>query len=665
MTQPLAENGTWARIKAAAPAAAIVLLLAWWAQSSGILQQSLDVLGKRAGFQIPESIFPVNAGEPLIWTLLAGLVNTVRVALMASVLSVIVGLFLAILRLASFPGFRLVAGLIIEPIRNTPIVLQLFLWYGLLINNLPATRNAIEILPSVYLSNRGLFLPTISDGALSLPELSGFNFRGGMHVSPELTALLFGLTLFHASYLAEIFRAGIMSVPKGQSDAAQALGLSFVQRMRLVILPQALGFIVPPATNQFLALVKNSSLAVAIGFPDLVGVVNTLINHSGNAVLGTVIVVAIFLALNFALSGGLALYHHSRVKRGRPTLSVKLPSPTKTEWREWVSTRTRSAMTLALAVIALVVLYDLIRWGLIDAVWSGPASACHEAAGACWAVITEKYRLMLLGPYPVGEGWRPVAATLLLVLGLIATAMLVRRAPIEAAVTALATVAVWYWLMGGGFGLATVALTQWGGLPLTIGLAVLTIFLSVPIGLVLALARLSKHGFLAQPAYLIIDIFRSVPQIFLLFAIAILLPHVMPAGWTIDKFWRALFALTMITSAYMAEVFRAGIMSVPPGQQEAARSLGLGPVQAFVLVVLPQAVRISWPAIINTFVGAIKDTSLVFIVGLLDILAATKAAVADPAWRLYSLEGYCMTAAIYFVICYGLVAYTRRFEQLK
>jgi len=650
---------------AIAPAIAILVLVFWWANASGLIDQSIEILGQRAGFQIPESLFPVSAGEPLFWTLLAGLTNTVHVALMATILSVIVGLLLAMLRLSSFPGFRFVAGLVIEPIRNTPVVLQLFLWYGLLINNLPAARSAIEILPSVYLSNRGLFLPGFSDGGFSVPELVGFNFKGGISVSPELTTLVFGLTLFHASYLAEIFRAGIMSVPRGQVDAAQALGLRFFQRMRLVVLPQALGFIIPPATNQFLALVKNSSLAVAIGFPDLVGVVNTLINLSGNAVLGTLIVVVVFLALNFALSGALALYHRHRVRKGNPTLAVSLPTPEKTKWGDWVTTPFRLVATVILALIGGWLLFSLVRWGILDAVWSGTAEACHAAGGACWAVIAEKYRLMLLGPYPAGEGWRPVFATVVLILGLVSTAKLIRSSPFRAAGSAVVAVAIWYWLMGGGPSLTPVALTQWGGLPLTIALAVLTVFLSVPIGLALALARMSKNGFLRQAAYLIIDIFRSVPQIFLLFAIAILLPYVLPDGWQIDKFWRALFALTMITSAYMAEVFRAGIMSVPGGQSEAARSLGLGPVRTFILVVLPQAVRISWPAIINTFVGAIKDTSLVFIVGLLDILAATKAAVADPVWRLFSLEGYCFTAAIYFAICYGLVSYTRRFERLR
>ncbi|MEW9806081.1 ABC transporter permease subunit [Mesorhizobium sp. ZMM04-5] len=657
--------GLRSRSMAIAPAIAILVLIAWWANASGLIDRSIEILGQRAGFQIPESLFPVSAGEPLFWTLLAGLTNTVHVALMATILSVILGLVLAMLRLSSFPGFRFAAGLVIEPIRNTPVVLQLFLWYGLLINNLPAARDAIEILPSVFLSNRGLFLPGFSDGGLSVPELVGFNFKGGISVSPELTTLVFGLTLFHASYLAEIFRAGIMSVPRGQVDAAQALGLRFFQRMRLVVLPQALGFIIPPATNQFLALVKNSSLAVAIGFPDLVGVVNTLINLSGNAVLGTLIVVIVFLALNFVLSGGLALYHRHRVRKGNPTLAVSLSAPEKATWGDWVATPFRRIATFVLALVGAWLLFSLVRWGILDAVWSGTAEACHAASGACWAVITEKYRLMLLGPYPAGEGWRPVLATAVLILGLVSTAKLIRTVPFRAAGSAVAAVAIWYWLMGGGPSLTPVALTQWGGLPLTIALAVLTVFLSVPIGLALALARMSKNGLLRQTAYLIIDIFRSVPQIFLLFAIAILLPYVLPDGWQIDKFWRALFALTMITSAYMAEVFRAGIMSVPGGQSEAARSLGLGPVRTFILVVLPQAVRISWPAIINTFVGAIKDTSLVFIVGLLDILAATKAAVADPVWRLFSLEGYCFTAAIYFVICYGLVAYTRRFERLR
>lgn len=644
---------------------AVVLLLGYLLQTSGIFAETLAVLGRRAGFQIPESVFSVTAAEPLAWTLLAGLINTVRVAIAAAILATLIGLALAVLRLSSFPGFRLVAGLIIEPLRNTPVVLQLFLWYGLLINNLPAARNAIEILPSVYLTNRGLFLPTISGGALSMPELTGFNFTGGMTVSPELTALLFGLALFHASYLAEIFRAGIMSVPRGQVDAGQALGLSFFQRLRLVILPQAMNFIIPPSTNQFLALVKNSSLAVAIGFPDLVAVVNTLINQSGNAFLGTIIVVVVFLALNLLLSGALGLYHRRQMRYGKIALAVSLAAPSGAQWRDWVKTPSRCIATAVLFVAGVFVAWHLLRWGVLDAVWTGAASACQAGVGACWAIIAEKYRLILLGLYPLGLGWRPVLATVILVLSLLVGALFMRRKPLYALPSTIAAIGVWYWLMGGGFALSEVNIALWGGLPLTIGLSVLAIFMALPIGLCLALARMSRFPILSMPAYMVIDVFRSVPQIFMLYGVAILLPHILPVGWGLDTFWRALLALVMITSAYLAEVFRAGILSVPSGQAEAARTLGLGRVTTFVLVVLPQAIRISWPATVNTFVGAIKDTSLVFIVGLLDILAATKAAVVDPSWRLYSLEAYCFTALIYFAICYSLARYARRFERLK
>ncbi|MEB8385651.1 ABC transporter permease subunit [Rhodobacteraceae bacterium KMM 6894] len=632
---------------------------------NGYFADVLSLLRQRAGFQIPESAFTVSAADPLYWTLLAGLVNTVRVAVAAGILATVLGLVLATLRLSAFPGFRLLAGLVIEPLRNTPVVLQLFLWYGLLINNLPAARNAVEILPSVFLSNRGVAMPTITMDGLSFPELTGFNFTGGMTISPELAALVFGLTLFHASYLAEIFRAGIMSVPTGQVDAANALGLRFYRRMRLVVLPQALNFIIPPSTNQFLALVKNSSLAVAIGFPDLVAVVSTLINQSGDAVLGTIIVVVAFLGLNLVLAGGLALYHRSQMERGKPSLSVSLPEPVKTQWQDWVKTPWRKVGTISLGLLGALLLWQLLKWSAFQAVWVGTPGDCRAADGACWAMIAEKYRLILLGPYPFGSGWRPVLATAVLALSLIFAARFVRSKPHYALPGIGIAIAVWYWLMGGGLTLPVVNIALWGGLPLTIALSVLSIFLALPIGLALALARMSPWRILSVPAYIVIDIFRSVPQIFLLFGVAILLPHILPAGWTPDKFWRALFALIMITSAYLAEVFRAGLLAVPPGQAEAARSLGMKRLTIFTLVVLPQAVRIAWPAVVNTFVGAIKDTSLVFIVGLMDVLAATKAAVVDPSWRLYSLEGYCFTALIYFTICYSLARYARRFERLR
>jgi general L-amino acid transport system permease protein len=210
----------------------------------------------------------------------------------------------------------------VELLRNIPLVVQLFFWYAVITESLPAPAQALTPMPGIYLSNRGLAVPTIASllpFEVEYPSLSGFNFSGGVVLSPEFAALLLGLALYTAAFIGEIVRAGILAVDRGQYEAAQSQGLSQAQLMRLIILPQALRVVVPPVTSQYLNCVKNSSLAVAIGYPDLVSIANTTINQTGQAIEGIAIIMLVYLTISLAIAALMNVYNRRIALRGART----------------------------------------------------------------------------------------------------------------------------------------------------------------------------------------------------------------------------------------------------------------------------------------------------------------------------------------------------------
>jgi len=269
-------------------------------------------LGREAGFDIGESLISYSAADSYWRALLVGLLNTLEVAVLGVLLASLLGLLVGLGRLSGNWLVRQLAGIYVESLRNVPVLLQLFVWYTLA-TSLPNARQALEPLPGLFLSNRGLMLPIPlwQDGGLiwDAPLLQGFNFSGGLTLGPEFLALLFGLSFYTAAFIAEIVRSGIQSVARGQSEAAQSLGLSRSQTLRLVILPQALRVIVPPLTSQYLNLTKNSTLAVAIGFPDLISVTNTTANQTGQVVESVSLMVAVFLCISLTLAGVMNWYN--------------------------------------------------------------------------------------------------------------------------------------------------------------------------------------------------------------------------------------------------------------------------------------------------------------------------------------------------------------------
>ena len=346
-----------------------VALLGWYLVTNvleNLARQNIatgfSFLDREASFAIGESLIAYSPASSYSQALLVGFLNTIKVAVLGIVLATILGTIIGIARLSSNFLVAKLASIYVEVIRNIPVLLQLFFWYAVIGESLPSPRQALNPVPGVFLSNRGMKFPALADDpiwiwvglsilvaivavwflarwarkrqeatgqqfptvlasigvlialplltwlaggaptALDLPELQGFNFRGGTNISPEFAALLLGLTVYTASFIAEIVRSGIRAVNWGQTEAASALGLHRGTVLRLVVLPQALRIIVPPTTSQYLNLTKNSSLAVAIGYPDLVSVANTTLNQTGQAIEAVAIMMTVYLTISLGIS---------------------------------------------------------------------------------------------------------------------------------------------------------------------------------------------------------------------------------------------------------------------------------------------------------------------------------------------------------------------------
>jgi general L-amino acid transport system permease protein len=259
-------------------------------------------LSRTSGFDISQTLVPYSSKSSYGQAFLVGLANTLLVAGLGIVLATALGFSIGIARLSPNWIVAKLALVYVELIRNVPLLLQLLVWYVAVLRALPAPQDSAAFLGGAHFDVRGLHLPWLSlNEGLAFPTLGRFNYEGGLTVEPEFLALLIGLSTYTAAFIAEIVRSGLTGVPKGQSEAAAALGLKRRQALRFVILPQALRIIIPPLTNQYLNLTKNSSLAVAIGYPDLVSVFSgTVLNQTGQAVEVIAITMAVYLAISLA-----------------------------------------------------------------------------------------------------------------------------------------------------------------------------------------------------------------------------------------------------------------------------------------------------------------------------------------------------------------------------
>jgi general L-amino acid transport system permease protein len=326
----------------------------------------------------------------------------------------------------------------------------------------------------------------------------------------------------------------------------------------------------------------------------------------------------------------------------------------------WVN----SLATLVTLAILLWLVPPLFGWSVLHAVAAPDNAACRAAQGhgACWGVVAEKGRLILFGRYPFEEQWRPLAACAILIALLIASCLRPFWKPWLAPLW-LVVLAVCFMLMRGGvFGLTLVETARWGGFPLTLALSVISLAVGFPLAILVALGRSSKLPAIRAVCVLYVELIRGVPLISVLFMASFMFPLFMPHGVTIDVLLRVVVGMTLFAAAYLAEVVRGGLQALPKGQVEAAQALGLTYWQTTRKIVLPQALRLVVPAIVNSFIGTFKDTSLVTIVSLYDLTGALQLALGDADWRKFFLEGQLFVAAVYFVCCFALSRYSRWVE---
>lgn len=359
----------------------IALALAWSNIAANLprmrLELGLGFLGEVAAFELGDNLVGYSAGHSYFWAFIAGITNTLKVAVLGIVLTTVLGTVIALARLSRNVLVSNLAWLYVEVMRNIPLLLQILFWHTFIVRQLPNPRQAWNPLPGVFFSNRGMEVPSLGAGAglewmlvalsasavvlfaailrsrrhrektghvglfsviasavalalptavffavgtpfsMELPELRGFNFQGGSTLTPEFVALLFALVTYQAGFAAETIRSGILGVTKGQVEAALSLGLSRGKTLRLVVLPQALRIVVPPLTSQYLSLTKNSSLAVAVGYPDLVRVSTVVIGETGRSIECIAIILAVYLTLSLLTAAAMNLYNRRIALKGR------------------------------------------------------------------------------------------------------------------------------------------------------------------------------------------------------------------------------------------------------------------------------------------------------------------------------------------------------------
>ncbi|HZP69379.1 MAG TPA: amino acid ABC transporter permease [Pseudolabrys sp.] len=331
---------------------------------------------------------------------------------------------------------------------------------------------------------------------------------------------------------------------------------------------------------------------------------------------------------------------------------------------------------LLTALIVLLLAWaipEIVKFLVIDAVWSGSdREAClayvqHREIGACWPFVSERLPYFIYGSYPIPERWRVDVFFLMLAGGIVW--LLWPRAPrrdLGAIYFFIVLPAVSFVLLTGwsAVGLEPVDTVLWGGVLVTIVVASVGIVLSLPLGIILALGRRSRMPIVRLLSVMFIEFVRGVPLITVLFMASVMLPLFVPEQYSPDKLVRALIGIAIFASAYMAEVVRAGLQAIPRGQYEGAMAIGLGYGQTMRLVVLPQALAVTIPNIVNTYIGLFKDTTLVFIVGIFDLLRTIEVARIDPKWAtpVTSTTGYVVAAIFYLIFCYGMSRYARAME---
>lgn len=324
-----------------------------------------------------------------------------------------------------------------------------------------------------------------------------------------------------------------------------------------------------------------------------------------------------------------------------------------------------SLLTIVAVYSLWLIIPPILDWTLLQATWSGDSrAACQANEGACWAFVNARFGQFLYGLYPVTEIWRiNLAFGILFILFAGLFIPNIKKLTVVAVLLIVYPVVAWTLFFGGGFGLEVVETSQWGGLFLTLIIAVVAIVAAFPLGILLALGRRSELMVIRSISIGFIELIRGVPLISVLFMASVMLPLFMPEGVNFDKLIRALIGIALFQSAYIAEVVRGGLQAIPKGQFEAAESLGLGYWRTMWLIILPQALKLVIPGLVNTFIALFKDTTLVLIIGMFDFLGIVQAATTDPKWLGVAVEGYVFCAVVYWLFCFSMSRYSIRVER--
>ena len=322
----------------------------------------------------------------------------------------------------------------------------------------------------------------------------------------------------------------------------------------------------------------------------------------------------------------------------------------------WLNT----LLTLLAFYLIYLIVPPILHWAILDANWVGTTRADCTKEGACWVFIQQRFGQFMYGYYPGDLRWRVDLTVWLAIVGVapLFISRFQRKAVYGLGFLVLYPIIAYCLLHGGVLGLTNVATSQWGGLMLTLVIATVGIAGALPLGIVLALGRRSNMPAIRVVCVTFIEFWRGVPLITVLFMSSVMLPLFLPEGMGIDKLLRALIGVILFQSAYVAEVVRGGLQAIPKGQYEAAAAMGLGYWRSMGLVILPQALKLVIPGIVNTFIALFKDTSLVIIIGLFDLLNSIKQATTDPAWLGMATEGYVFAALIFWIFCFGMSRYS-------
>lgn len=320
-----------------------------------------------------------------------------------------------------------------------------------------------------------------------------------------------------------------------------------------------------------------------------------------------------------------------------------------------------------LTIVTLYFLWKIVpafvRWAFIDSSWNTTGAACRAAGGACWSIVAKNFRFIIFGFFPYESQWRPLVAMILLFILLLLSSNRRFWRKWLGYVWLIGLFAMGLLLKGGLFGLSSVESDKWSGLPLTLLLSVFGLTAAYPLGVALALGRQSRMPAIKSLCVVYIETIRGVPLISLLFMSSVMFPLFLPEGITINNILRAQVAIILFTAAYIAEVVRGGLQAIGRGQYEAAESMGLNYSQKMRLIILPQALKIVIPPTVGILISAFKDTSLVVIIGLYDLLKTTQSTLSDPRWMGFSIEAYIFIALIYFAGCFSMSSYSRRLER--